>query len=94
VADLLEVGDRLAADALSGRVGRDELGMVGLDGAQLVEERVVLVVADLGIVEDVVAVAVVVELAAQLRGALSRARAGAQGSVTSSAAGVTSRARS
>ena len=69
VADLLELRDRLAADALRRRVGRDELGVLGLDRAQLVEQRVVLVVADLGVVEDVVAVAVVVELLAQLGGA-------------------------
>ena len=43
--------------------------MLRLDRAQLVEQRVVLVVADLGVVEDVVAVAVVMQLLAQLRGA-------------------------
>ena len=72
--------------------------MGGLEGAQLVEQRVVGVVADLRVVEDVVAVAVVGELLAQLGGAgLRRGEVrdavGAQGS-TSSAAGPSSRARS
>ena len=48
VADLLELGDGLAPDALGRRVGRDELGVVALDRAQLVQQCVVGVVADLG----------------------------------------------
>ena len=59
-----------AADPLGGRVGGDQLGVLGLERAQLVEQRVVLVVADLGVVERVVAVVVVVDLLAQLGGAL------------------------
>jgi hypothetical protein len=47
VLDLLQLGDRLAADPLGRGVRRDELGVVALDGAQLVEQRVVGVVADL-----------------------------------------------
>jgi hypothetical protein len=35
--------------------------VIGFDLTQLVDQRVVLVVADLGVVEDVVAVAVVIE---------------------------------
>ncbi len=66
VADLGQLADRLAADALGGRVGCDQLGVLGLDAPQLVEQRVVRVVLDLGVVEDVVAVAVVAELLAQL----------------------------
>jgi hypothetical protein len=31
--DLLELRDRRAADALGRRIGRDELGVLGLDGA-------------------------------------------------------------
>ena len=72
VRDLVELGDRLAADALGRRVGRDELRVLALDRAQLVQQRVVGVVADLGVVEDVVAVPVVDELLAQLGGALGR----------------------
>ena len=56
---------RLAADALGGRVGRDELGVLLLQRAELAEERVELGVADLGIVEDVVAVVVRVNLAGE-----------------------------
>ena len=45
--------------------------MLALEAPQLVEQQVVLVVADLGVVEDVVAVGVVLELLAQLAGALA-----------------------
>ena len=72
VADLDQVRDRLAADPLRGRVRRDQLGMLGLDRPQLVQQRVVDVVADLRIVEHVVPVAVVLELLAQLVGARRR----------------------
>jgi hypothetical protein len=70
-----------------------------LDGAQLIQQRVVRVVTDLGIVEDVVAVTMVFEQLAKLRrafGGIRRAsRPGwAQGSDTSSAAGAINRARS
>src|SRR3954454_18024468 len=62
-----------------------------LERLQLSEERVVLVVADLRIVEDVVAVAVVGDLLAQL----GRAGGGiGRGHSTSSAAGAMSRSRS
>ena len=46
--------------------------MLGLERLELVEQRVVLVVGDLGVVEDVVAVDVVVEDALQLLRALGR----------------------
>jgi hypothetical protein len=91
VGDLGEPGDRLAADPLRGRVRGQQLGVLGLDAAQLVEQLVVDVVGDLRVVEDVVAVAVVGELPAQLLGALGDA---AQGSVTSSSAGCRSASRS
>ncbi len=97
VAHLLEVADRFTADPLGRGIRGDELGMVGLDLAELVDQGVVDVVADLRIVEDVIPVAVVVELLAQLRGALCR-RGRAHGSTapasTSRAAGTISRARS
>ena len=72
-----------------GESGVTQLGVLALDRAQLVEQRVVGVVADLGVVEDVVAVAVVRELLAQLGGALRAALI-----PTSRAAGASSRARS
>ena len=68
VRDLLELAHRLPADALGRRVGRQQLRVLALDRAQLVQQRVVGVVADLRVVEDVVAVAVVGELLAQLGG--------------------------
>jgi hypothetical protein len=96
---LLELGHRLGGDALGRRVGRDEVGMLLLERLQLVEQRVVGVVADLGVVEDVVAVTVVLDRPAQLGGALGRVLplprgGGAYGSITSLAAGSTSRSRS
>ena len=66
VAHLLELVERLGADALRGRVRRPQLRVLGLEVAQLVQQRVVLGVRDLGVVEDVVAVVVVVELPPQL----------------------------
>ena len=75
-----------------GESGVTSSGCSRLDRAQLVEQRVVDVVADLGVVEDVVAVVVVRELLAQLGGPL-RASARAAHS-TSRAAGASRRARS
>jgi hypothetical protein len=68
----------------------------GLNRPQLVEESVIDVIADLRVVEDVVAIAVIVELAAQLdRPRLDVLAAGrAQRSLTSSAAGAIRRVRS
>jgi hypothetical protein len=92
VADLRQRADRLGADALRRRVGRDELGVLGLERLQLAVQRVVLVVADLRVVEDVVAMCVVVELRAQLVDACLRV--GRRAHSTSSAAGASSRERS
>ena len=66
VLDDAEGGDGLAADALRRRVGRDELRVALFQAAQLAHEVVVLGVADLGAVEDVVAVVVVGDEGAQL----------------------------
>ena len=89
VRHLGELVERLGAHALGGRVGRHELGVLGLEVAQLVQQRVVDVVAHLGVVEDVVAVVVMVELAPQLGGPLLVA-----GAHTSRAAGCSSPSRS
>ena len=58
VPHLDEAFARLAAHALGGRIGRDELRMRGLQLAQLLHQRVVFGIADLGAVEDVVEVLV------------------------------------
>ena len=90
VRHLLELVERLAADPLRRRVRRAQLLVVGLEVAQLVQQRVVLRIRDLRVVEDVVAVAVVLELSPQLLGSrrgvacltqrpLSRDAAGARG---------------
>ena len=72
---VLDRGERLkggGADSLGGGVRRDELGEGSLEPAQFVQELVVLAVADLGRVEHVVAVVVVVDERAQLLAAGSR----------------------
>src|SRR3954451_1127943 len=68
--DRLELVERPAADALRRRVRGQPLRMCGLDAAQLVDELVVLGIRDLGVVEDVIAVPVVLQLPAQLGGSL------------------------
>ena len=55
-----------AAHALGGRVGGEQLGVRALELVQLAQQLVVLDVGDLGRVEDVVAVVVVLDLRAQL----------------------------
>ena len=55
----------LAADPLRGRVGRNQLGMLRLQLDQLVHQPIEFGIADLGIVEDVVAVLVIADLVAQ-----------------------------
>ena len=55
----------LAADALCGRVRRDQLRMRGLQRLQLLEQAVVFGIGDLRIVQHVVAVRVRMQLAAQ-----------------------------
>ena len=76
VLDLLQAPPRGSPPTRCvGESGRAQLGVLGLQRAQLVEQRVVLVVADLRVVEDVVAVVVEVELLAQLGGALCGLRA-------------------
>ena len=89
MADLDQIRDRFAAHPLGRRVRRKKLGVRGLEVAQLVEQSVVLIVGDLGIVEDVVAIVVVLEELAEL----GRAR-GRRHPSTSLAAGAISRARS
>ena len=89
VAHLLELVERLGAHALGGRVGRAQLGVLRLEVAQLVQQRVVVGVRDLGVVEDVVAVVVVLERPPQLGRAVLGGRAH-----TSRAAGSSSAPRS
>ena len=65
VADLRQPADRRAADALRRAVGRDQLGVVGLQLFQLFEELIELLVRDFGAALDVVEVIVMVDLLAQ-----------------------------
>ena len=66
VRDLGEALFGLAADALGGRVGRDELGVLGLERLEAVHGGVVLRVGPLGGIEHVVEVLVVAEEVAEL----------------------------
>jgi len=61
-----QLGHRRPAHPLSGAVGRDQFGEVGLQLLELPDELVVLEVGDLGLVEHVVAVRVVVDLLPEL----------------------------
>ena len=65
MANLEETFARFAADALGGRVGRDQFGMLGLELLQLFKKLVELKIADLRIVKHVVAVLVVADLLTQ-----------------------------
>ena len=64
--DRAEQLGRRGADALGGRVRCDQLREVVLDRAELTDQLVVLSVRDLGVVQDVVAVQVVVDELAKL----------------------------
>jgi hypothetical protein len=70
VLDSLEALQRRRPHPLRGRVGRAQLRVLGLQIAQLVQQRVVLVVADLRVVEYVVEAVVALQLLPQLRGTL------------------------
>ena len=56
---------RLAADALGGRIRRDQLGMRGFQRLQLPHHRVVFGVGDLGRVQHVIQMLVVAQFLAQ-----------------------------
>ena len=68
MAHLLEALERAhpAGYPLGGRVGSQQIRVLGLDPAQLVEQRVVGVVTDRRVVEDVVVAVVLGDLVAQL----------------------------
>ena len=66
VLDRRERRRRPAARALRRRIGRDEIGVLGFERAQLPHERVELGVGDLGRVEHEVLLVVVLDQLAQL----------------------------
>ncbi len=70
--DLAELLRRRRADALSGRVGRDQFGVGSLELDELVVERVVDDVLDLLLLEDVIGVCVASQQLAQLADARLR----------------------
>ena len=67
-------GDRDAAHALGRRIGRQQLGVPLLERVELAHQLVEVGVGDLGRVEHVVAVGVVIDLRAQLVDAAFRLR--------------------
>ena len=79
VADLFEAFGGLAADALGGRVGGEQLGVRGFDALELVHEDVVLGVRDFGGVEDVIEMLMAAEVGAELVGAHGSALVGWSG---------------
>ena len=70
--DRIEALERPRAHALGRRIGAQQVGVGGLEVAQLVQQDVVVGVGDLRLVEDVIEVAVMLELRAQLGHALGR----------------------
>ena len=66
VLDRLETFDRAAADALCRRVGRDEIRVLRFEPLELVQQRIELLVGDLGVVVDVVALFVMPDGVAEL----------------------------
>ena len=71
MANLLEPLERDRPDALRRRVQSAEAGELLLEPFELLVQRIVLGVVDLGLIEDVVQVGVVVYLLAKPRGAHS-----------------------
>ena len=65
VANLGERGQGRIADALGGRVGGDQVRVVGFKGLEFAEQTVVFGIGDAGFVEHVVAVVVLVEFGTQ-----------------------------
>ena len=74
VLDRLESFDRPAGDALRRRIGGDEVGMLCLEAFELVQQRVELLVGDLGSVVDVVALFVMADRITQLVECVLQAR--------------------
>jgi hypothetical protein len=66
VGDFDEALARFAADALGGRIGGDQFGVLGFEGLEPAHERVVFGVGNLGSVQDVILVFVVAELFREL----------------------------
>jgi hypothetical protein len=69
VVDGVKALYRAAADSLGRRIGRDECGVLALEGLQLVQQRIEFGVADLRRVVDVVLLFVVTDQIAKRRDA-------------------------
>lgn len=65
MTDFFKFFDWGSTDPLGGGIGGDPGGVGGFEGAEFGKEAVIFVIADDGVIEDVVAVVVVVNLLAQ-----------------------------
>ena len=72
VPHLGEFVGRRDPHALGRRIGRDEFGMLGLERAQLTQQSIPFGVRDLRVVEDVVTIVVIFDVAPQLRSATTQ----------------------
>jgi hypothetical protein len=66
VHDLLQLVDGRRADALSRRIGRDEIRILFFERLELAQQPVVFGVGNFRVVEHVVAIVVMLDLSAQL----------------------------
>ena len=62
----MQACDRTAGNALGGRIGRDEVWMLALEGLELLHQRIERIVGDFRIVVNVVALFVMPDLIAEL----------------------------
>jgi hypothetical protein len=69
--DLRELGQRGAADSLAGGIRGDELGITALQGQQPPVEGIILAIRYLWVIQDIIAVGMIVKLLPQEAQALA-----------------------
>ena len=72
--DLRKRLERLSTDALSWRIGREEIGVARFERLELLVQRIVVCIRNLGRIVDVILPVVFFDLAAELRDARGRGR--------------------
>ena len=72
--DFGEPGGDAAADTLGRRIDGDEIGMLGLQPPELVQQGIELAVGDFRLIEDVVALFVVADQATKLGDPIGRSQ--------------------
>jgi hypothetical protein len=58
--DFFKTFQRFSANALGGRIGRDQFGMIALNLAQFIQESIIFIIADNGIIQRMVAIEMVI----------------------------------